>query len=237
MNCEKVSLFIEEFYDGELDSRLQSRIKQHLAACPSCSADFEMLVRIDRQLEKSSAPPAASATLERKLTEAFRRRDEKALKSPAWWRRAFVGSVSIPKPALGAAALASALAGVALGVGLSTRGVSSGVGPPALGAKASASPPVGPAPLPPVVNEGAKVIEAPVVRERVVTRVVYVERRGGESAARRWTGVDKAAKFTKRDDPTPSAGGAVEGGEYVTRANLSGFQPVAELKTRIIPDR
>ncbi len=110
MNCETVSSLIEEFYDGEVDLHLKLRVEEHIAACALCSADFNKLVRLDRILEKSSTPPGPSAMLDRKLMQDFELQHEKVSKSPAWWRRIFAGSVSVPKPAFAVALILVALA-------------------------------------------------------------------------------------------------------------------------------
>ena len=64
MDCERVSLLIEEFYDGELDLHLKSRVEEHIAVCSFCSAEFYKVRSLDQLLEKSSALPPPSAMLD-----------------------------------------------------------------------------------------------------------------------------------------------------------------------------
>ena len=235
MSCEEFSLVVEEFYDGELEPLLRQRVSEHIATCPSCGAHAERLMGVDRLLEKSSTPPPASAQLDRRLTEAFRRRHEKAPARPAWWRRLFVGTVSVPKPALAALPLALALAVLAPGIVERRRASSSSeFATPDPGAATTAQ---APAPLPPQAAVRTEVVTAPVVRERVVTRVVYVERPGRAAAARVRAGAGRQKKLTGEAGPDRATSGAFGNDAVVTRADLTGFQPVAELKTRILTDR
>ena len=231
MNCEEASLLLEEFYDGEVDTQSKLRIEAHLAVCPSCGVEFERMRRLDNLLEKSSTPQA-SAQLDRTLMAAFRRQHEKAAPSPPWWQRIFVGSVSIPKPAFAAVLLAIVLAVLAAGIGESNRSI-----PAQVGTNIPSSSPASATPLPPEIIEKTRIVEVPVVRERVVTRVVYVERQNSRALARNRVSENKQTRAAKEGDANLAMSGAVEDGEYVTRANLAGFQPMAELKTRIILNR
>jgi hypothetical protein len=173
--------------------------------------------------------------LDQKLMEAFQQ-NQKALKSPAWWHRIFAGSLSIPKPAFAAAIVMVAVAITAANVigryTVTSSDVSSITAVPSL---------IASTPLPPEIIEKTKIVEVPVIKERVVTKVVYVERQSNETnnsqksllAQDRISGNRQKKNLTKEE--TDSAIN-VEASEYVTRGNLSGFQPIAELKTRIIQD-
>jgi hypothetical protein len=95
--------------------------------------------------------------------------------------------------------------------------------------------------LPPEIIEQTKIVEVPVIRERVVTRVVYVERQSNETnnsqkslLAQDRTGRNKQKQNLTKEETNSATN--VEASEYVTRGNLSGFQPIAELKTRIIQE-
>jgi hypothetical protein len=74
-----------------------------------------------------------------------------------------------------------------------------------------------------------RIVEVPVVQERVVTRVVYVERK-----ARRGAGT-AAALASQRDgaarDGEQSPGAA---SSYFTRVDMEDFQPADEMKIRIV---
>jgi predicted anti-sigma-YlaC factor YlaD len=238
MKCEEASLLIEELYDDEIDFRLKARVKEHLAGCTSCSADFDRIFRLDQLLEKAPAPPPPSALLDRKLMKAFERHNKESLKSPAWWQRIFVGSVSIPKPAFAAILLAIVATITAAIMIERNRSLSSEIS-----TSVPASSPIVSTPLPPEIIEKTITVEVPVIRERVVTRVVYVERQNSEaikpqkaSSARNGNGENMQKQTLKGDDINLAMNGSIEDGGYVTRANLTGFQPTTELKTRIIQE-
>ncbi len=236
MNCKEVSLLIEEFCDGELSLHLESRVKEHIEICVLCSADLNNVIKLDQLLEKSSPPPPPSVMLDQKLMEAFRDHNKAVSISPAWWQRIFVGSLSIPKPAFAAALVVFAVAVTAANlVGRYT------MMPADFSAVSVALPTVVNVPLPPEIIEKTKIIEVPVVKERVVTRVVYVERQNNKTTdvqktllAQNQADGNKQERTVKEDDSNLAMNGAVNDDGYVTRANLIGFQPPTELKTRII---
>jgi hypothetical protein len=89
-----------------------------------------------------------------------------------------------------------------------------------------------------------RVVEVPVVRERVVTRTVYVERkgRGGEQVApRRQPGREESARRDGKDETgagsperqEPARGQDAHAG-YYTRVDMNDFQPTNEVKLRIV---
>lgn len=241
MNCEEVSLLIEDLFDGEAEPLLKSRVENHIAVCPACRAVFDKLLALDGLLEKNSIVPPPSAMLDRKLMEAFERQNSKTSTSPAaWWKRIFAGSLTVPKPAFAAALVLFVIALAAANiVGRYS------VAPAASDFSAASSesqPPVVVMPSPEII-EKTEIVEVPVVRERVVTRIVYVEREINKPAesqkplpAQNGTeAVDNRNRLVKKENPSNLAmNGAVEDGGYVTRANLLGFQPPTELKARII---
>ena len=236
MNCEEVSLLIEEFYDGEIDLHLKSRVESHIALCPLCGADFERVRGLDRLLEKSSAPPTPSILLDQKLMAAFERHHKEPEKSPAWWQRIFVGSLSIPKPAFAAALIVFAVAVTAANIIGRYAAASSEIS-----AISPVPTTVVSVPLPPEIIEKIKIVEVPVVKERVVTRVVYVDQKSSGAVlaeksllAKNKADGNKQEPVVKEDNFNLAMNGSVEDGGYVTRANLIGFQPPEELKTRII---
>lgn len=236
MDCERVSLLIEEFYDGEMDLHLKSRVEEHIAGCALCNAEFHKVLRLDQILERSSAPPPPSAMLDRKLMEAFQRQNQKDLTSPVWWQRIFIGSVSIPKPAFAAALIMIAFAVTAANIAGRFAVISSDAS--TISPVAS---PVNLTPLPPEVIETTKIVEVPIVKERIVTRIVYIERQSNEAVksqkatlAQNQRGGNKQKEVVNEDNTNLAMNGSIVDGGYVTRANLNGFQPTAELKTRII---
>ena len=77
-----------------------------------------------------------------------------------------------------------------------------------------------------------KVVEVPVVRERVVTRVVYVERKGRRDA--RGAGARLGAALAATGAGGLKAAGADAPTSYFTRVDMEDFQPADEMKIRIV---
>ena len=79
-------------------------------------------------------------------------------------------------------------------------------------------------------------VTQPVVRERVVTRFVYVEKKGrrdaGGAGARPGSPLAAAgARGPKAAGTGPGAGGA---SSYFTRVDMEDFQPADEMKIKIV---
>ena len=138
-----------------------------------------------------------------------------ARRSPLW-RRALRAELRVPLP-LAACAVVALLSLFAF-------------------AARSASRP--PRPKPAVESETAKaadaapavkVVEVPVVRERVVTRVVYVEKK-----ARRGDAVELAAAGARAMEEGAGPRGAGGASSYFTRVDMEDFQPAGEMKIRIV---
>ena len=147
----------------------------------------------------------------------------------------------MPLPLAACAALALVLSPLAFGARPWARGAV---------APAAASTESGAAAAPPV-----RVVEVPVVQERVVTQVVYVEKKergrgrvvpsqaaGGESLAAgqppaRSVGAGHAEARhveARADAPETEAPPADASAGYFTRVNMEDFQPANEVKVRIL---
>ncbi|HEX8186838.1 MAG TPA: hypothetical protein VF586_00710 [Pyrinomonadaceae bacterium] len=141
------------------------------------------------------------------------------------WRRALAAQVRVPLPVAACAALALLCSLYAFGARAPV-----GVGPTA--AQTETAP------------AAVRVVEVPVVRERVVTRTVYVERksRGGErvNSPRR----PEREELARRDDQNGGGAASPQSAEparspeahagYFTRVDMNDFQPAGEVKFRIV---
>ena len=165
--------------------------------------------------------PAQDAGARARLLADFRA----GVRRPPLWRRALTAQVRVPLPV--AACLGLVLLGslYALGTRATTR-----VEP------SSTQAAVAPAPV--------RVVEVPVVQERVVTRTVYVEKkeRGAprvlptqtaerEELARRDDKNERAAETAQTQEP---AQGREAHAGYFTRVDMNDFQPAGEVKLRIV---
>ncbi|HEY0172683.1 MAG TPA: hypothetical protein VGB98_16795 [Pyrinomonadaceae bacterium] len=144
------------------------------------------------------------------------------------WRRAFAAQVRVPLPVAACAVLALLLSPLAFGARPWNKYAPS---------SATNTTPE------PVV----RVVEVPVIQERVVTRTVYVERkergRGvspqlqqSEAVARPETPETASAKPSDagaRDGQTPAPPADASAG-YFSRVNMEDFQPADEVKIRVV---
>ena len=141
------------------------------------------------------------------------------------WRRALTKELRVPLPVAACAALALFTSLFALGA----RGRT--LTAPVEASKAADAPEV-------------KVVEVPVVEERVVTRTVYVERKG-RAAARlspsqttaQTVSREALAQGTTREGRDGDAGRPAEkesNAGYFTRVNMEDFRPADEVKIRIV---
>lgn len=237
MNCEKASLLIEELHDGELAGQVENHVKEHIAACLFCSVKFEEACKLDGLLNRASAAPLPSPLFDQKLMHAFKAKHQREEKRYAWWNRLFSGSINIPKPAFAALSILIAAAFITANI-MWKRSAS-----PAIAA-AEFSVETAPNLLPPVspeVIERTKIVEVPVVKEQIVTRVVYVERKSTSAKKNQNQSSVPARNILSKNLPNlpfREANLAAKAPEavnkYITRVSLDGFQPTEEPKVRVI---
>ena len=149
--------------------------------------------------------PEASGALDRRLLNAYRQR----VVALPLWRRVLTKTIPVPLPVAAAAAIV--LLSISATLALRTPHPSPGV---------SSSRP----------TEPSRVVEVPVVQERVVTRVVYVERKQQPSRVE----ARRQPPALKRTDPERAAARGSEETEHFTRVDLAGFQPAGEMKIRVL---
>jgi hypothetical protein len=145
--------------------------------------------------------PAAGA----RLLAAFRAHAA----TPPRWRRVLSARVSVPVPLAAGAAAALVVSALAL-LALASRAAES----PAVAAAAAAA--------------AVRVVEAPVPQERVVTRVVYVERGPRAPAPRR------DAPTPARPAPPPAVAETADAASYITGVDMAEFHPADRMKIRVI---
>ena len=184
--------------------------------------DFTADAELTALLREWEAPPPSHDARARLLA------DFRAGVAPVpLWRRALTSQIRVPLPVAACAALALVLTPLAFGARAWTKST-----PRTAGAEAAPA---------------VRVVEVPVVRERVVTRTVYVEKRERgrgrgvlsqaderESLASEPTGptaVRRADAGTQA--ASPGAGADASAGAF-TRVNMEDFQPADEVKFRIL---
>ena len=181
------------------------------------SADAELTA-----LLRTWEAPSQDAGARARLLADFRT----SVRPASLWRRALAAQVRVPLPAAACAALVLLGSLYALGA----RATAPSAEPPA--AQAEAAP------------AAVRVVEVPVVQERVVTRIVYVEKK--ERGAPRVVSTRAAAREelargdgkNERDAEAPQSPEPAQNPEahagYYTRVDMNDFQPAGEVKLRIV---
>lgn len=183
------------------------------------SADAELTA-----LLRTWEVPAQDAGARARLLADFRA----SARRPPLWRRALTAQVRVPLPFAACAALVLLGSLYVLGARMSAPGVGPSAAP-------SEAPPA-----------AVRVVEVPVVQERVVTRTVYVReqgRAGLRAATTRTPAREELAAAPTHAAPAPPesqeqaepAQGQQEAhAGYYTRVDMNDFQPAEELKFRIV---
>lgn len=232
MKCVEVEKHINSFIDDELSLPLGRKVEFHLKECPVCEETFDSLQTLRRIVGKEISV-SASSQLDGRVMQAFSKHHRNKQKKRRW--AVVLGQIVIPKPALAVALLTLvAFSGLAFQLGkmtatdvrlemliMETVNLPPQISEPNLPSKFAqeTEDKVFNAPI-------IKFIEVPVIKEKIVTRVVYVTkplRRNGLKL--------NSAESTA--DNVVLNNSMIENG-YSTQVNLKDFQPVAELKTKII---
>jgi|SRR6185437_11566997 len=228
-NCKSTKNSFIDLALGEIEAARARQLQAELKDCPGCYEEYESLrstLHVSNQALRSAVPgeefwPGYRARLHAKLLTSTAQPVQSAgalatgsLRSQMWLalKKLTTTSVRVPMPA----ALALLLVfGVFLFV---------------LRARAQ----VDVAPLTPVTLIGTEVKtetrEVPVIQEKVVTRVIYVERKGRRSAR----GADRSDRTAIPNAPNTVAVTAVTGSNPATALSLAGFKPTNEVKLTVI---
>jgi hypothetical protein len=198
---------------------LPFRLRRARHAGADGAEDFSADAELRALLREWEAPPQSGGARARLLA------DFRACAAPApLWRRALAAQIRVPLPVAACAALALLLTPLAFGARPWTK---------------STPPPADAAHAPSV-----RVVEVPVVQERVVTRVVYVNK--NERGRGRGVSTQAAERESLAAEPTasrrveattqaaaPAAPADASAGAF-TRVDMQDFKPAEEVKFRIV---
>ncbi len=247
MKCEEAKLLVGALQDDDLEPQLKIQIEKHLLICANCENAFEQTRELSRLLQKSFVP-APSAALDRNILQEFRLEREQQRRrthKTSWRQYLLVGSITIPKPVFAAAAVVIIAAFGLFGLIGRNASNSSDVAD----VKTSATSSVTSSPHELNETDKTKIIEVPVFRERIIKQIVYVERRNpdnqtgisqysilarNKSASRER--LQKGFPAVKQNNLDIKVSDSIAENGYFTKTNLSAFQPVSEMKTRIIKE-
>ena len=187
-----------------------------------CAEDFSADAELTALL-RTWGVPAQDAGARARLLADFRA----SVRRAPLWRRALTAQVRVPLPV--AACLGLLLLGSLYVMG--TRATTARVEPSS--GRAEAAP------------AAVRVVEVPVIQERVVIQTVYVEKKKERGAARSvTTRAGAREELARRDDknvrgaetqqsPEPAQSQEAHAG-YFTRVDMNDFQPAGEVKLRIV---
>lgn len=243
-NCRRTQNNLTDLIFGELPADQKQRFGREIEACDECARQYTSLIET-----LASFDEAANAALPKsedywlRYNERLRSRlddsnafqshaSDEAQRSASFWRRALHMRVQIPVPVLAAAVLivAASLASLLLlksPAAAARRAEDS----PANTRARSVSAPAGSNDS--LLENPAKIIEAPVVQERIITRVVYLNRRQlperKSNAARsnnRFAAGEPEQQKLARAAGLPRA--------PLVQLSLDGFQPTNDVKLTVI---
>jgi hypothetical protein len=221
-DCRKLENRLLDLVFDELRADEKRPLLVEIENCADCLSEYrsitEALLVFDQSIEASlpdeSYWPQHHAALSQRL-EALTLPPQ--IKRASLWKRLLMAKLPLPVPVAVVITLALLTSSF-----LALRGSTVNVVPPApQKLSASTAPP--------------RIVEVPVVREKVVKRTVYVERRVRENKNLR-----RQAPTPVRDESALTASNSEKGrgqGSSFTRVNLTDFQPPDEMKIRIIKRR
>ncbi len=221
-NCRKVENQLVDLLFENTDAASQRRLLTEIGDCASCLGQYQSLsdtLFVFERTAKSALPPESywpryNETLRHRLhAPPATSPAEKPLRAP-FWQRLLTARLPIPVPV--AAALVVALV------------ISS-----ALAFKRTPTQQTSPAQSSPSTAT-VRIVEVPFAQEKIVTRIVYVEKKQAAERVSRPPLPAVARGDEKRDSTIASSSRAEEETGFFTRANLKGFQPADEMKIRVL---
>lgn len=237
MNCEKAKALVEAFHDEALGKDETAEMEEHLAQCSSCRRKRAQLSALSNLIQRNCVPDP-SEVLKQNLLQAFMAHHNKSSKSLIWWRQIFTGSVNVPKPIFAAALIVIAV--ILATASLISRNAANTSSTKTI---LSAQDPGISVPLESAeIIKQTKIVEIPVVKERIVTHVVYVEQKKRTprifvqnrtfNTAR--NDVHRNYRNSNPNEPLPNMIGSVANNRYFTQIDLAGFQPTKGMNARVI---
>jgi hypothetical protein len=221
-DCRKLENSLVDLVFNEVEADEKLHLLAELDGCAGCLRHYrsmtETLLVFDQSVEASTPDesywPQHHAALQQRLeTYALPAKT----KEVSLWKRLLMAKLPVPVPVAAVIAIMLLTSTV---IALRHSKVEVSLATPQVLSAAPATP---------------EIIEVPVIREKVVTRTVYVERRARENnRVLRQTTVAPRDEYslTARNSATESVQG-----NLFTHVNLTDFQPPDEIKIRIINRR
>jgi anti-sigma factor RsiW len=223
-NCKFTRSSFIDLALGEIEPARARQLQAELNDCPACHEEYESLrstLHVSNQALRSAVPgeefwPGYRTRLHAKLLASPAQQVESAGERPAvlgtmssqiWLSLKTLATTSVRVPVPAALALLL-VCGVFFFV---------------LRAREQ----VNVTPSTPVALVETRTVEVPVIQEKLVTRVVYVEKKGRRSAS-------GANQSDRTETPAGPNSVAVTGSNPATALSLAGFKPTNEVKLTVI---
>jgi hypothetical protein len=236
-DCRQTQDNLVDLMFDELDFATRARVRAEVEACAGCSAQYRSFTATLAACDEASAALTPRESYWPQYHDALGRRlalaadvaieNVTTAKAPtesvSFWKRLLTTSIRVPAP-LAATAMLIFVASSILALTLLAR--------PAPEPVVLAAPPASTQEL---NAPQIKLIEVPVVQEKIITQIVYVPRRrstttGGGGAA----GGDNPRRQLPRENLAGVNSSKASSPAALPRANLSGFKPAGEMNLRII---
>jgi hypothetical protein len=220
-NCRRIESQLVDLLFNDLDKERKFRLLTEIETCASCMSHYlsfsETLVVFDRTAQASLPPESYwshyNAALHQRLLAPAPRPDAEKIARVPFWKRLLTMKLPVPAPAAAALIIGLiVLAALALKPAPTARAV---------------------APFMPPI-ETVRTVEVPVVKERIVTRTVYIEKKHTAERGTRPPSSPVAARATEPNDSALADSRHEDEPGFFTRANLKGFQPADDMKLRVI---
>ena len=221
MNCIEMKKNIEALVDGEINGALKESVERHLLVCRDCCELKEEMILLSSFLQTSEiAPP--SAELDDRVINSFRQH-HKPIVPTSSWQRMFFGSMAIPKPVFAALLiLAMAASWLAFQIGKINSATVFVQSPFVVTNEI-------PVQTPAESPAQTVFVEVPVIKEKIVTRTVYIREQKNSKTEKTETPADSKQDFL------PSSSSVADNG-FFTDVSLKGFAPTEQINAKIIKE-
>jgi hypothetical protein len=221
-NCRRTeSQFVDLLFD-DIDIERKRRLLREIDACANCAGRYQSLsdtLFVFERTAESVQPdenywPRYNAALRDRLLEPVAPVSEKTNARAFFWHRLWAAKLRIPVPVAAVLLIAFVMSSALTLL------------------RAQKVEPNATTPAPPPAS--VRIIEVPVVREKIITRTVYVEKKRTTPARESQIEMPAVAQTGDVNDSSLVHSKPEEETGFFTRANLKGFQPADEMKIRVI---
>ncbi|MBD0326020.1 MAG: hypothetical protein ICV68_06305 [Pyrinomonadaceae bacterium] len=220
-NCRKVEKQLVDLLFDSADAAQKRRLLTEIGGCAYCMGQYQSLsdtLFVFERTMKTALPPESywpryNETLRARLHAPVEAPLEEKPAHASLWRRMLAARLPIPVPVA-----------AALVIGLVVSSVLALRRAPVSQTSLTPSSPS---------TAAVRIVEVPVVQKKVVTRVVYVEKKQAAERGQRAL-LPAVARTGGMTDSNAAGHKTEEETRFFTRANLKGFQPADDMNIRVL---